>query len=282
MTGARPEDRSDPTPVGPAAAASLVLHHLDQGRRVATVLPVDATGDAPTGLRLVVGADGTQYGSLGDPGLDQVASRFAREALAQRPPPQGLLSVAYGGVERSIYLEIHDPTPELIIVGAGHIAQPLCAIGDLLGFRVQVLDDRPEFAVNERFPQAHRVVRVDFAAPFDQISLGVASHVVLVTRGHKYDFECLRRLLSVEPAPSYIGMIGSRRRVRATFAQLFDEGVSRERLKAVRAPLGLDLGAQSPSEIAVAVGAELVQTWRGGTGQPLSQRERILERYFPQ
>ena len=105
--------------------------------------------------------------------------------------------------------------------------------------------------------------------------------MVLVTRGHKYDFECLRRLVDAEPAPAYIGMIGSRRRIRATFVQLLDEGVGRDRLARVRAPVGLDVGAQSPAEIAVSVGAELVQIRRGGSGTPLSIRERILERFFP-
>ena len=177
-------------------------------------------------------------------------------------------------------MEVHEPTPELIVVGAGHIAQPLCTVGSLLGYRVLVLDDRPAFATRERFPEAHRVVPVDFADPFAEVRIGPSSHVVLVTRGHKYDFECLRHLVRAESPPAYVGMIGSRRRVRATFAQLLDEGVSRERLEEVRAPVGLDLGAQSPAEIAVAVAAELVQVLRGGDGGALSRRERILDRFF--
>ena len=111
--------------------------------------------------------------------------------------------------------------------------------------------------------------------------MGRNTYVVLVTRGHKYDYECLRRLLTRDPLPAYLGMIGSRRRVRATYAQLLDEGVSRERLTRVRAPVGLDLRAQTPAEIAVSVAAEIVASWRGGTGEPLSNRERILERFFP-
>jgi xanthine dehydrogenase accessory factor len=259
-----------------------VLAHLDAGHRVVVVFLVDPAATENAGLRLIVASDGTQTGSLGETDLDNAVGALAREALTLRPAPLGLRSVALpDGGEARVYLEVHDPTPELVIVGAGHIAQPLCRVGDLLGFRVHVLDDRPEFATGERFPEAHRVVRVDFADPFADVRIGAVSHLVLVTRGHKYDFECLRRLVKADPPPAYIGMIGSRRRVRATFAQLLDEGVDRERLATVRAPVGLDVGAEAPAEIAVSVCAELVQSWRGGTGEPLSIRERILDRYFP-
>ncbi len=116
------------------------------------------------------------------------------------------------------------------------------------------------------------------------------SHVVLVTRGHKYDYECLRHLLRTEVEPPYVGMIGSRRRIRAAFSQLQSEGLEREgtaserlerdRLSRVRAPIGLDIGAETPVEIAVAVLAEIILQWRGGTGAPLTDQERILDRFF--
>jgi xanthine dehydrogenase accessory factor len=104
--------------------------------------------------------------------------------------------------------------------------------------------------------------------------------VLLVTRGHRYDFECLRKVLLSEPLPGYIGMIGSRRRVRATFQALLEEGFSRDLLDQVRAPIGLDIGGQTPAEIAISVAAELVHLWRGGTGRPKREEERILERFF--
>lgn len=268
-------------PMGPAAAAERVLRYLGRGLRVAVVATVEETPRAQPGLRIVVASDGSRSGSLGDASLDEAAALVAREALREPIPAAGLRALTLeDGVQVRVFLEVHDPAPELIIVGAGHIAQPLCRVGDLLGFLVTVLDDRPELATRERFPEALRVLRVDFSDPLADVAIGDASHVVLVTRGHKYDFECLRRLVAVDPAPAYVGMIGSRRRVRATFVRLLEEGVDRERLARVRAPIGLDLGAQSPAEIAVAIGGELVQIRRGGTGRPLSEKERILERYF--
>ena len=172
------------------------------------------------------------------------------------------------------------PAAELIIVGAGHVARPLAEMGALLGMEVTVLDDRPGFATRERFPRATRVLRVDFGDPFNTVPLHSGSHVVLVTRGHRYDFDALRLLLRMDTQPAYIGMIGSRRRVRATFAKLLEEGVDRALLALVRAPLGLDVAAEAPAEIAVAVAAEIVLLRRGGSGRPLCKVEEVLDRFF--
>ena len=245
--------------------------------------------DGPSELvggRVVVrrAEDGTlrRIGSFGDAVLDEAAVGLAERALED--PSSKVDGVheltSTGGEKISLYVEGHHPHPDLVIVGAGHIAQPLCAMGALIGFRVIVVDDRPDFATKERFPEADRVVRVDFADPFADIAIHTASHVVLVTRGHKYDYECLRHLLKMDVEPPYVGMIGSRRRVRAAFAQLVNEGLPRDRLEKVRAPLGLDIGAETPAEIAVSVAAEIVLLWRGGAGSPLADKERILDRFF--
>lgn len=270
---------NDSTPLTPGLASTRILEMLDAGHGVALVMSVAADDG---GQRLLVGLDGAADGTLGHPALDEAATALGRDALVAGSPRAGVVSVDLpGGESAELYLEVHHPTPELIIVGAGHIAQPLSQVGALLGFRVMVLDDRSEFATEGRFPEAHHVGLLDFANPFKDVAVRPTSHVVLVTRGHKYDFECLRRLLAGPTLPGYLGMIGSRRRVRATLAQLLDEGVGRDRLAIVRAPVGLDVGAQTPAEIAVAVGAEIVLSWRGGTGEPLSARENILDRFFP-
>jgi xanthine dehydrogenase accessory factor len=166
------------------------------------------------------------------------------------------------------------------VVGAGHIAQPMAHIGALLGFRVIVLDDRPDFATRERFPDADRLIQADFSDPFADVRLHDRTHILLVTRGHKYDYDCLVRALRVDPPPAYIGMIGSRRRVRATYVQLVEEGFGRDLIDRIHAPVGLDVGAETPEEIAVAVAAELVMLRRGGTGVPLKSVERVAERFF--
>jgi xanthine dehydrogenase accessory factor len=150
----------------------------------------------------------------------------------------------------------------------------------MLGFRVWVLDDRPDFATRERFPEASHVLRASFDDPFRDVSVHSGSHVLLVTRGHRFDYDCLKRVLAMDPSPAYIGMIGSRRRVRATLARLLEEDVPRRRLAEIHAPVGLDIGAETPEEIAVAVAAELVLSRRGGTGTPLRDVERVTSRFF--
>lgn len=157
---------------------------------------------------------------------------------------------------------------ELVIAGAGHIARPLCKMASLCGYRVVVLDDRCEYAVPEFFPEAREVVCEDWEAFFRRYRTHARSHVVLVTRGHKYDEMCLRALVGRELG--YVGMIGSRKRVRAVMEDLRGEGAQAGWLQRVHAPIGLDLGALTPEEIAVSILAELILLRRGGKGGSMS------------
>jgi xanthine dehydrogenase accessory factor len=259
-------------PVDAAASAAAALGALRGGEPVASVLVVGAADPALAGRRLLVWAD-QAAGSLGGAAVDAAAVALAREALGGAEP--GVHEVG----QLRLYVEAFAPAAELVIVGAGHIARPLCRIGAMLGFTVRVLDDRPEFATRERFPEAEEVRRADFSDPFRDVPLGPRSHLVLVTRGHKYDFEALNDVLRRADDVAYIGMVGSRRRTRAALELLAREGVPRERLLKVFAPIGLDIGAETPEEIAVAIAAELVRLRRGGTGQSLRDRERVAERW---
>jgi xanthine dehydrogenase accessory factor len=241
---------------------------------VVSVAVLPSGGESPAaGERMSVWAN-RHEGTLGDLNLDAAALRIARTALAESDRP------ATHEVEGcTFYVEPHRAPPELVIVGAGHIARPLCRTGAMLGFRVTVLDDRPEFATRERFPEADEVRPARFDDPFRDVRIGRGTYLVLVTRGHKYDFEALRDVLHRPELPAYVGMIGSRRRTRAALEALAREGVSGDRLKTVHAPIGLHLGGETPEEIAVAIAAEIVMVRRGGTGQPLRDRERVAERW---
>lgn len=261
-----------------ATAAAVSLQAVASGASAATLLLVSGP-DAGARILLVVHADGTErvHGGLGAAEHDERALERARATLADARHRDGLVTLAEG---LEAYVEVRRPVLDLVIVGAGHIARPMARTGSDLGYRVWVLDDRPDFVTRERFPDAHQVLRADFSDPFRDVPLGPATHVLLVTRGHRYDYDCLVRALRVDPPPAYIGMIGSRRRVRATFVQLLEEGLPRERLRRIHAPVGLDIGAETPEEIAVAVAAELVKVRRGGTGASLRDQERIAERFF--
>ncbi len=272
-------------PLTAVEATAEVLDAQEARHPMALVVGVSGSPEL-VGARVVVrqakGGAKSLVGSFGDAVLDDGALALGTQRLEEhRASTKGLYELkSASGSTVQVYVEVHYPQPDLVIVGAGHIAQPLCSMGALMGFRVIVVDDRPDFATRERFPEAERIVRVDFMDPFADIPIHSTSHIVLVTRGHKYDFECLRHLLKTEVEPPYVGMIGSRRRIRAAFSQLQGEGMPKDRLSRVRAPVGLDIGAETPVEIAVAVAAEIVLQWRGGTGVPLAEQERILERFF--
>ena len=262
-------------------AADAVRHareSLAGGEPSVGVTVIEASEDGPSpGERMTVWAD-RHAGTLGDAALDAEAVRLAREILDDGRA--GSRAIEAGGRSCAVYLEPHRAPPELVIVGAGHIARPLCRVGAMLGFRVVVLDDRPEFATRERFPEAAEVRRAGFPEPFRGMEIGPGTHLVLVTRGHKYDFEALRDVLRRPRPPAYVGMVGSRRRTRAALEQLVRDGFDRERLAAVHAPIGLDVGAETPEEIAVAIAAEIVLARRGGTGRPLRDTERVVERWI--
>ena len=269
------------SPLSAAETSSLILSTLERGEDVALLVVLGHPDPKRVGARVAF-VGGEVHGSLLDAAADEAARSLAEKGLRGEPGTETgtyLLPLS-SGEEARVYLELHHPQSQMVIVGAGHVAQPLCTLGSLLGLRVRVLDDRPEFATRERFPEADEVRTVDFSDPFRDVPLHPWSHVIMVTRGHRYDYECLRRVVLSSPLPGYIGMIGSRRRVRATFEALLAEGIPREHLERVHAPIGLDLGGETPGEIAVAVAAEIVHHQRGGTGRPLREVERILDRFL--
>jgi xanthine dehydrogenase accessory factor len=283
--GTPPVSSSERRPLRAREAAHLLLTTSAEGGTAAVATVVGGPDGSAVGSRLArlrphdpPGAERT-LGHLGSDRLDVLAVQLLDEAMSDPRARDGIRTVD-GAEPYELYVEIRRPLRELVVVGAGHVAQPMAHLGALLGYRVTVLDDRPDFATRERFPDADRLLRVDFSDPFAGVPLHERSHLLLVTRGHKYDYECLIRALRADPAPAYIGMIGSRRRVRATYVQLVDDGFTTDVLDRIHAPVGLDIGAETPEEIAVAVAAELVMLDRGGRGTPLREVERVAERFF--
>lgn len=160
--------------------------------------------------------------------------------------------------ERETYLiEPYFPEPHLIILGGGHIAKPLVEFGARAGFSVTVIDDRPSFANKERFPHAEKVICESFEKCFSLINLNKSAFVVIVTRGHRHDMDCLRQVLKYNTA--YVGMIGSKRRVKGVIDQLLSEGYSQKKLDSVNAPIGLEIGAVTPDEIAFSIIAQVIK-----------------------
>lgn len=239
-------------------------------RPVAMVTVVSAPGRGElVGCHLVAAVDQVLAVDFADPALEPALSAIAAEAIAAG----AARSVKVSGVR--VYVEAYLPLPALVVVGAGHVAQPIAQIGHMLGFEVTVIDDRAQYANRSRFPTANQIIADGFVPVLRSLNLGPRHHVVLVTRGHRHDLDCLREVIQLPLA--YIGMIGSRTRVDIVFRLLQEEeGIDRSHFAKVYAPIGLDIGAQSPEEIAVAVAAELVKIRHRGTGESLSRLGRAL------
>ncbi|MEW6732829.1 MAG: XdhC family protein [Acidobacteriota bacterium] len=243
---------------------------------------VDVPATIKTGNKRLIGSAGDVTGSLGDVKLDTVVDHEIEHLVSQGSEDTITLwtkqfsssaSLTYPNVR--LLIEILRPQPCLLICGAGHIARALTQLGLILGFRAIVIDDREEFANRSYFPDT----RVElYAQPFTQAlaTIKVSPHmaVVIVTRGHHYDEDCLRLLLNT--TTHYIGMIGSRRRVAVVMERLHKEGYLPAQLARVRAPIGLDIGARTPEEIALTILAEIVLVRNRGENiddcRPLSRR----------
>ncbi len=265
---------------------SALIDALEKGETAAMATLVGPEDLAPSllGRRLLLRADGTMVGSLGGPALDEAARSLCQAALAG-PPRAHVESISLTpyvlediGMAPSAplraFVEVAQPPPTLLVVGAGHIGRPLSRMGKELGFSVAVLDDRAEFASRERFPEADRIIVGDFAEELRRFPITSSTYVVLVTRGHLEDERALRQVIGSSAA--YVGMIGSRRRVRAVLNRLEREGVSGELIRRVYSPIGLEIGAETPEEIAVSILAEVIHVRRHGDRHPSSSSAREL------
>jgi xanthine dehydrogenase accessory factor len=258
-----------------------LLAAIDDKRMLvlATIVRAPAAEAARVGTKLLVDEDRKITGTLGETALDQRVVEDALAAMEERKSRVVDYSAGNGtsdGPEGlGVFLEVVEPQPTLVVVGAGHIAVPLARMGKMLSFEVIVLDDREKFANRERFPDSDRVIAADFGPTLADLKITRATYVVIITRGHQYDEEALMEVAD-SPAP-YIGMIGSRRRVQAVRNNLAGVGFDPAKLDRVRAPIGLEIGAETPEEIAVSIMAEIISVRRGGRGLPMSVIARDRE-----
>lgn len=167
------------------------------------------------------------------------------------------------GKDSEAFIEVLEPAPMLLIVGAGHVGEQLAKVAHLIGFQIAIQDNRPEWANSERYPQA-AFIYSNIEQALEELSNHSSLHVALVTRGYRYDLDALTALLNRDLPCAYIGMIGSERRVMQVYEQTKLMGISEDKLTSIYAPIGLDIGALTPAEIAVSIGAELIMLRRGG------------------
>lgn len=254
-----------------------LLEAIEAGQSVALVTIVRATGSyaKALGKKALVSMDASPSGDLA---LGELGSRIvvdARQCLAARKLQLLTYEQADGIIEA--FVEVQRRPPTFLIVGAGHVALPLARLGKMMDFEVVVLDDRPRFANKQRFPMADQVLAQPFRDTLANWPIDTDTYIVLVTRGHSHDVECL--LAVIDSPARYIGMIGSKRRVKAVFELLErEQGIDPAKFDRVYAPIGLDIGAETPTEIAMAIMAEIINVYRGGRAKSLSDALRADRR----
>jgi xanthine dehydrogenase accessory factor len=211
---------------------------------------------------------------LGGLGLGEREAAVVEDARAILRGRQHKL-LKYG--DASVFVEVQRRAPEMLIVGGGHIALPLAQVAAMCDFSVTVLDDRPGFVSADRFPTARQRISGPLRETVRDLPMDQDTYIILVTRGHSHDVECLLEVL--DRPVGYIGMIGSQRRVDAVFQLLVEEmGIPAEKLDRVYAPIGIAIGARTPAEIAVCIMAEVVNVLRNGPATSISDRRRERDR----
>ncbi len=254
---------------------------LERGSTAVLATVVESPALAIGGKLLV--SEEACAGDLGDAELNSAATKQARQFASSRDDTKAIKVIEFAPelaslAQTLILFERIEAEPRLVIAGAGHVGAALARLAALVGYRVTLIDDRAEFVAREVFASATEqsielVAAQDWIeAVREAIGNGRGVSVAIVTRGHKQDEECLHA--AAESNPDYIGMIGSKRRTNLVLDKLREEGVAEDRLQRVHAPIGLDIGAVSPEEVALAILAEIVSERRGGSGTPLSAWRR--------
>jgi xanthine dehydrogenase accessory factor len=256
---------------------SALSEALQRGEEVALVTIVASTGSTPqrVGAKMLVYADGRTVGTIGGGCYENDAFWKAREAIKARKPmtlkfelnddfaqESGLVC----GGQMEVFVEPVEPSPELYVFGAGHVGYFVAKMAHEVAFKVHVIDDREKFANAERFGPGIDVIVDHIPTWLDTHTLPPSAYAVIVTRGHTHDLDALQAL-SKSPH-RYLGLIGSKAKVKRIFDELLDQGMSAEQLKGIHAPIGLDIGAITPQEIAVSILAELIAVKHGRIAEP--------------
>ena len=256
---------------------SALSDALRQGEEVALVTIVASTGSTPqrVGAKMLVYADGRTVGTIGGGCYENEAFWKAREAIKNRKPislkfelnddfaqESGLVC----GGQMEVFVEPLEPSPELYVFGAGHVGFFVAKMAHEVAFKVHVVDDREKFANTERFGPGIDVIVDHIPTWLATHTLPPTAYAVIVTRGHTHDLDALRALTA--SPHRYLGLIGSKAKVKRIFDVLLEEGMPTESLKGIHAPIGLDIGAITPQEIAVSILAELIAVKHGKISEP--------------
>ena len=253
-----------------------IVRLREQGRRGALATIINVRGSIPSfeTAKMLVRDDGSIVGTIGGGCVEAEVWQAAKEVMRAEKPqtlrfdlnqnPKYDTGLVCGGT-LEIFIEPVMPTPQLYLFGAGHVAASIYKVARITGFDVTVIDDREEYANRERFPEARDIFADDFERVCAQLAPSESSFIVIVTRGHADDMRVLRWAIKNDVPSRYLGMIGSERKFLAITKELATEGIERAKLDRVHSPVGLDLGAITPEEIAVSLLAEMIAVRRNSS-----------------
>jgi len=252
------------------------LRRVDKGEVIAWVTVVETKGSTPRGVgaKMVVGKDGLIAGTIGGGITEAKVIEEVKQALKEGKgklltyhlikEQAALDEGAICGGDMKVFIDILQPKEEVLIFGAGHIAVYVSRLAKMVGFKVTIIDDRKEFANQDRFPEADEIITEEIEKALARLKITPSTYVIVLTRGHLKDEEVLGSVIRSNAA--YVGMIGSRKKNATVFQHLEEQGILAEELSKVHAPIGIGIKAQTPEEIAISIIAEIIKVRREKKG----------------
>ena len=261
------------TPEGYLPYVQEIENAYAGGQSVAVATLIKPLGDSDTalGTKLLIRQDGTTDGSLGLSSLDDEAISKAKSVMLH-----GMNEFVKSKDGTEYFIEGYTTPPQLILCGAGHVSKAISNQAKSLGFRIFVSDDREEFANAKRFPDADIVLTGKPEVVLEKFPVNANSFIIIATRGHRFDNVALSA--AANTSALYVGLLGSKRKTILIYEDLLKNGVSTERVKEIRSPIGLDINARTPEEIAISILAEVLMFRLGGTGSPMKLEENHINR----
>ena len=244
---------------------------LTKGKTVALCTVIEKKGSAPrdVGAKMLVDEDGKNFGTIGGGSVERALVDECLKAINQHRSKKVTFNLSKTqidgtsetgmicGGELTVLADVIEPTPRLIIVGSGHVALPLANVASVVGFKTVVVDDERKLAGKEHFPMAENILSGDYTQVLGALELTANDYVVIAHGEPEHDYAALRSV--VDRNAAYVGLLGSRTKASILTQRLRTEGFDEERVRALRAPLGLDIGAETPEEIVISILAEIIQ-----------------------
>ena len=256
-----------------------LVRFLEGGKRAALCTIIEKKGSGPRdiGGKMIVSEDGKTIGTVGGGNLERALINESLKAVREGKPRKAVFSLHKGGGEEAVetglicggeltmFIDVIEPKYRLILIGAGHVSWPLAKLADIVGFSLVVVDDNEKLANRERFPMAE-VITGNFNEILDKLDVGPRDFVVIVHGEPEHDYLALEKIIKKRPA--YVGLLGSKAKATTLVKRLKEAGISDEDLKLLHAPVGLDIGAQTPEEIGISILAEVINERRKGGSSP--------------